>query len=151
MPVEVPWRSWCLYRACGLARAEGFRFYLQSPLQFLVLVNQFYGQDPITQILVNQKKEPQWRLQVGFELFFLQVLRKDPLSPEELGSEFGVDPEIPIYRPLLFKVYSLLKGYWVLWAVQGLRLRALRFGLGVSSTPRPHSSSFLWFIFRILL
>ena len=38
--------------------------YLQSPLQFLFWVNQFYGQDPIMQILVIQKKELQWRLEV---------------------------------------------------------------------------------------
>ena len=39
---------------------ESLHTYLESPLQFLFLVNQ----DPIIEILVNQKRELQWRLQV---------------------------------------------------------------------------------------
>ena len=48
--------------------------YLQSPLQFLFWVNQFYGQDPIMQILVIQKKELQWRLEVVTIYIYSTVL-----------------------------------------------------------------------------
>ena len=42
---------------------EGFRYKLRIvSIVVPFLVNQFYVSDPIIEILVNQKKELQWRL-----------------------------------------------------------------------------------------